>query len=168
MRVFYFALLGSIILTSCLNNKIINKLSMSDFNIVWEQWKEAAISGSLLTDRHDPNSTTPESFNYKTVLSIELSGSLERTIVNKEFEKVEYYVNSQNPKKDFYIVTPKDFDVIGFARYTGSFNNAEPQDKIRIYYGNSQGWHSCVETSSFFEHSKATGSFQLVEKWDSF
>ncbi|MBY0481403.1 MAG: hypothetical protein K2Q21_08615 [Chitinophagaceae bacterium] len=141
---------------------------MSDFNSIWEGWKDAAISGSLLTDKHDPNSASTQSCSYKTVLSNQISGSLEQLIVNKEFEKVEHFRYSQQPNKEFYLVQPKNFDVTGFARHTGSLIDAESCDRLRIYSGSVQGWHTCAETSSLSDLTISPCSIQLIETWNEF
>ena len=124
------------------------------------QWVTAIDNDSFLTPKHDPNNTTIYR-SFRTVLSPEMSGSLESLIKNKDSISTNHYHDENN--KDYFVLATNNFDVVGFAVASGSSpDQSTPFDKLAIFSGSSQGWHCCAETSSFIQQKIEEGKLTLT------
>jgi hypothetical protein len=128
------------------------------------QWGQAAESGSLLTAKHDPGNLTITWPKFRSVLSYELSASLETFIKSGEYS-VNHYHDSRYPKgSGFFEVTPNPgstFSIPGSGVESGSITPTQALDRLILVYGQNQGWHSYAETSSFISGGISSGRLTL-------
>src|SRR5262245_23804092 len=97
------------------------------------QWGQAAESGSLLTAKHDPNNLTITWPKFRSVLSYELSTSLEGFIKSGDYS-INHYRDASYPKGSGYFeVTPNPgstFSIPGSGVESGSITPTRALDRL--------------------------------------
>jgi len=124
------------------------------------QWDQAAATGSLLTAKHDPNNLSITWDSYRSVISNDLSSSLQIFIKSGDY-KINQFHDSRYPKNSgYYELIPNSnstFSIPGSGVPSGSVTPTEALDRLVLVCGPKQGWHAYAETSSFISGSVASG-----------
>ena len=133
-------------------------------NELVSSWGQAAESGSLLTAKHDPNNLTIVWPKFRSVLSYELSSSLEQFIKGGEYT-INFYQDSLYPGgSGYYEVTPdsgSSFSIPGSGVDSGSITPTTALDRLILVYGKQLGWHAYAETSSYISGAMTSGRLTL-------
>jgi hypothetical protein len=130
------------------------------------QWYNAAKSGTLLTPKHDPNNLSTIYASSRTVLTPELSASLETFISGGNFNITEYH-NARFPRTPYYFeLEPRDpvFSVAGSGVPAHSPFASGSCDRLVVVSGSNQGWHSFAENSYNISGSVASGVLHFKGK----
>jgi hypothetical protein len=132
------------------------------------KWSTAAETGSLLTAKHDPNNLNITWANYRSVLSYDLSASLEKFIKSGEYS-INHYGDTRYPKGSGYFEvipnTGSTFSIPGSGVPAGSVTPTEAFDRLVIVHGKDLGWHAYSETSSYISASVTSGRLTLSASW---
>jgi hypothetical protein len=123
-----------------------------------QEWAQVAIGGALLTPKHDPNASYQQNVPIRSVVSQQLSSSLESFIVSKNYTVDEYY----NPVHNnyYYVVTPDPslgFNVAGYYMLSGSQATGSALNSMIMVSGSTQGWHIFTEASATIAQKMAAG-----------
>ncbi|MBK7537567.1 MAG: hypothetical protein IPI49_19785 [Myxococcales bacterium] len=115
-----------------------------------KEWSKAAQSGSLLTNKHDPNGYVTRCA-YRTVLTQEMSSSLERFVKSGAYS-INYYRDKDYPNGPGYFeVVPASgsgFSVVGSGILSGSLEPSAMLDRLIFVSGSQQGWHVYAESAN--------------------
>jgi hypothetical protein len=125
---------------------------------LFQEWAQEANNGRLLTPKHDPNGVFQQPVPIRSVLSQELSASLEAMLASGQYEAHEYY-NSRHSNY-YYEIKPDpslNFAITGYLTISGSQSTGSALDRMVIVSGSSQGWHVFAETSSVIAQRQVTG-----------
>jgi hypothetical protein len=129
------------------------------FDHLTQEWSQTAVAGSLLTAKHDPNSLGQGYKAFRSVVTLELSSSLETFILSKNYSINEYYNKDHN--NYYYTVKPNsssDFKITGYEFLSGSLDIGSALDTLVLFSGSNQGWHVVAETSSIISQKISSGS----------
>lgn len=123
-------------------------------------WIEAARSGSLLTPKHDPNNLSISFGSYRTILSAQMSASLEAFIGSGEYD-ITRYADSRYPTgAGLFEVAPRSgsgFSIVGSGMQSGSLTPTGTLDRLVFVSGSKQGWHVYAESSGQLSSSVSSG-----------
>jgi hypothetical protein len=115
-----------------------------------KSWLTAAASGTLLTQKHDPNGVTGPVGSYRTVLTPQMSASLDSFIKGGEYE-IRRYSDADYPHgAGFFEVIPKPvsgFSVVGSGIASGSVQPGGSLDRLVFVSGSQQGWHVYADSA---------------------
>lgn len=111
------------------------------------EWQQAQVSGTFLTEKHDPNFPV-QGNGYQTKVNDVVSGSLTTFLNSNDFEVGEFF----NVKRSEYVytLTPTSGSlpaVLGTA-FTGSspVSGSACLDSIYVFgSGSASGWHCALD-----------------------
>ena len=139
-----------------------------DRNQLITSWGQVAESGNLLISKHDPNDLGVVLNKYRSVISYELSSSLEGFIKSGEYT-INQYADTRYPGGSGYFeIIPNagsTFSVPGSGVPAFSTTPTEALDRLIMVYGYKLGWHVHAETSSVIQNEIATGRFSLITSY---
>lgn len=114
------------------------------------QLTAAAATGKLLTPKHDPNNASTVYRSFRTILSHDLSSSLESFITGGMYS-VTCYSDSKFPNgAGFFELIPhpdSGFSVVGSSIASGSIEPSGTLDRLVVVSGSLQGWHLMAESA---------------------
>jgi len=118
-------------------------------------------AGTFLTPKHDPNGGVVYA-RFRTVLSQEVSGSLDTMIRNGEFEADEYEDSNKRP---YYTVTPyQAYSSLGSHIPSGSLAVTGSYDTLVVVSGSMQGWHVFAEDARTISTRRTSGDLRYIGK----
>jgi hypothetical protein len=132
------------------------------------QWTQVAESGTLMSAKHDPNELSITWEKYRSVISFDLSSSLEGFIKSGEYAVNQYYDSLYPSGLGYYEVIPNagsTFTVPGSGVPSGSVTPTHALDRLILIYGQKQGWHAYAETSSFISGAISSGRLSPVQSF---
>ncbi|MBN8616506.1 MAG: hypothetical protein J0L92_38330 [Deltaproteobacteria bacterium] len=137
---------------------------MPDREELIRSWSDAATSGSLLTAKHDPNGVVAPAASYRSVLTHQMSASLESFVQSGRYV-IRQYHDSQYPKGAGYFEVAPDpasgFSVVGSGVPSGSMAPTGSLDRLVFVSGSNQGWHVYAESTSDIAAMVAAGRLRL-------
>jgi len=131
-------------------------------------WGQAAESGSLLIRKHDPNHLAITYSTYRSVISHDLSSSLESFIKSGEYTINQYSDTKYAGGSGYFEIIPNaasTFSVPGSGVPAFSTTPNAPLDRLIMVHGYKLGWHVNAQTSSVIRNDIATGRFTLVSSY---
>lgn len=120
----------------------------------------AYYNGTLLTPKHDPNTITTPYDKFRSVVSHEVSSSMETLLVTEQFDVIRYEDKDHLTGAGYYevIIYPSmGITASGFGVPSGSITYSGVLDRLAFFSGSNQGWHVISETSSNIQNDIATG-----------
>lgn len=128
------------------------------------RWGEAAQSGSLLTPKHDPANVGVQMATYRSVLTPQMSASLEQFISSGDYT-IRHYEDRLYPNgAGYYEVVPSaqsGFSVVGSGIPSGSITPSGSLDSLIFVSGSAQGWHVYAESQTNISGSVGSGRLTL-------
>lgn len=130
-----------------------------DKNEIINQWTASIENGTFLAEKHDPNYLSTTHTTYKTVLTPEMSSSLETFIKSGNYS-IDVYKDN-NFTSPHYVIQSSDpvYKRIGNEVLAGSMQTGSSCDKLVIVSGSNQGWHIFPKDSSKFQQEIQSGRF---------
>jgi hypothetical protein len=129
-----------------------------------KSWLEAAASGTLLTRKHDPNGLAGPVGSYRTVLTPQMSASLDAFIKAGEYD-IQQYSDAKYPSgAGFFEVVPRlasGFSVVGSGIASGSAQPSGSLDRLVFVSGSHQGWHVYAESAPDVAAKVTSGRLHL-------
>jgi hypothetical protein len=132
--------------------------SQASFESLTREWINATDSGSLLTPKHDINQLEESFSGFRTVLTAQLSASLETLIRSKDFSITEYFNTTKN--NHYYtleLTEASQFPVAGYQAISGSIDTSKPYDTIVLFSGSQAGWHVISEEAAKILEKQQSG-----------
>ncbi len=127
-------------------------------------WSKAATSGSLLTPKHDPNGVSVPVKSYRSVLTVEMSASLEAFVLSGEYTITHYEDTKYPGGAGYFEVAPapaSGFSVVGSGIPSGSIEPSGSLDRLVFVSGSNLGWHVHAESASDVAKMVAAGRLRL-------
>jgi len=131
-----------------------------------EHWKNAASSGSLLSPKHDPNNLAITWSSYRSILTQQMSGSLQTFIHSGNYTINQYSDVNYPTAAGLFELIPEPssgFSVVGSGIASGSMTPSDSLDILILVSGNIQGWHIYAESSSVLSGSVSSGRLTLIQ-----
>jgi hypothetical protein len=117
-----------------------------------DEWSDAAEVGTLLTPKHDSNNVTDMVLSqYRSVCSLEVSGSLKEFIDSKDYDIYRYDDTKYPMGAGLYEVIPRDssrFTDLGAGVPPLSTETMGSMDRLAFVSGSNLGWHFYAIDSS--------------------
>lgn len=127
-------------------------------------WSEAAVSGTLQTAKHDPNGNWNGSASYRTVLTQEVSASLEGLVTSGQYSITRYTDRNHAGGAGYFevVLDPScGFDVVGSGIPSDSSARSGELDRLVFVSGSKQGWHVFAESEAGVKQLITNGRLQL-------
>jgi len=128
------------------------------------EWSSAATSGTLLTAKHDPNGLGTAWASYRTVLTPQVSASLEAFVKSGQYS-VNHYLDQRYPSgPGLFEVVPSPtagFSVVGSGVPSGSLHPTGSLDRLIFVSGSNQGWHVYADSSQEIATKVTSGRLQM-------
>jgi len=127
------------------------------------QWTGSMENGTFLTPKHDPNNLFTTYASYRTVLTPQMSSSLETFIRSRNFD-INVYQDSKH--KNYYceiISTDPSYHQVANGVPSGSNQTGSLVDKLVIYSGSNQGWHIIGEDSAKINQKVKNGTLTFYK-----
>jgi hypothetical protein len=128
------------------------------------EWSNAATSGTLLTTKHDPNGIDTPLASYRTVLTPQLSASLEAFVKSGQYS-INHYKDQRYPSgPGLFEVIPNSsagFSVVGSGVPSGSLHPSGSLDRLVFVSGSNQGWHVYADSTQEIATKVASGRLQM-------
>lgn len=127
------------------------------------RWKLAREAGTFLIPKHDPNELATPWRSYRTVLTHELSASLDTFLEGDAYE-LEWYENKMG---DYFVVVPQSsssFSVTASGVASGSTTASHDCDRLVVVSGNLKGWHCFGERAEEIQKQATSGTLTFKMK----
>lgn len=121
----------------------------------------AAKSGTLVTQKHDPQSVSVACAAGRSIIDPVVSSSMCEMFESGSFDAVEY--RDGRFKSPTFVINPHQaYASLGTHIPSGSTGTTGSYDRIVAVSGSKQGWHVFAENQSYFDDKLKSGSIELV------
>ncbi|MCZ2268640.1 MAG: hypothetical protein LC124_07265 [Ignavibacteriales bacterium] len=132
-----------------------------DKDEIINQWTGSIENGTFLTPKHDPNNLSTAYASFRTVLTPQMSSSLENFIHSRNFSINVYLDNRFN--NFYYEILSSDpsYSRLANGVPSGSIQTGSLCDRLVVVSGSQQGWHIMGEDSATINQEIQNGRFVL-------
>jgi hypothetical protein len=128
------------------------------------QWSSAVDSGSFLTAKHDPTGLAIGWDRFRTVLSPDVSSSLDSYIKSGQYG-IRVFEDRKFPSSSgFFEIVPSGsypFSVAGSGVQSGSVTPSGSYDRLVVAHSKDYGWHVYAEDVARISASMGSGRLNL-------
>ena len=132
-----------------------------------EKMRAVNKSHTLLTPKHNPNNSDYIYSSYTSVLTHEVSSSLDTMIESGDYDIYEYHNNNPFHNSAYYVIRPCSscsFSIAASGIHPYSTTPPEALDRLILVSGSNIGFHFYGDNQSKIDEKVSTGEHTFICK----